>query len=380
MRARGRAATLERAVGELCRGSSPRFRPPSHEVCLQLPRGSHRSTGRRRQGGRTSSTAPGSTGVLPAAPDRLASWDRVARQVQARQSTPRGCRSRALPRRRSRACRTSATARSRRPTCPPRSMPALRLQLRRGGRAGYSAASDPARRWTGHERRRGRRAPSRRVAPATRCSHGSGSRRPRSGSCRRLVEVRRGGTLAQLGATLGPPEMFLGPLGNMGPTAYVGLVHAAELRDGDVISSRPRPAPSAASPRSCQLHGHRVIGRAGSPRRGCATCSAASSSSAASTTTAGRSSTAPAAAPERVDVFFDNVGGDHLQAALATLRRWGQVTICGAVSRVRRARAAARPRPTSPRGRQRAPARGCTRQQPPRAYLPEARWRARAAG
>ena len=43
------------------------------------------------------------------------------------------------------------------------------------------------------------------------------------------------GTLAKVERALGPPEMFLGPLGNMGLTAYVGLVGAAELRDGDIV-------------------------------------------------------------------------------------------------------------------------------------------------
>ena len=38
------------------------------------------------------------------------------------------------------------------------------------------------------------------------------------------------------------------------------------------------------------------------------------------------------AAPEGIDVYFDNVAGDHLEAAMATLRRWGRVALCGAVS------------------------------------------------
>jgi NADPH-dependent curcumin reductase CurA len=37
-------------------------------------------------------------------------------------------------------------------------------------------------------------------------------------------------------------------------------------------------------------------------------------------------------APDGIDVYFDNVGGDHLQTALGALRRWGRVAISGAVS------------------------------------------------
>jgi NADPH-dependent curcumin reductase CurA len=38
------------------------------------------------------------------------------------------------------------------------------------------------------------------------------------------------------------------------------------------------------------------------------------------------------AAPEGIDVYFDNVGGDHLEAALGALRRFGRVAICGTIS------------------------------------------------
>ena len=39
-----------------------------------------------------------------------------------------------------------------------------------------------------------------------------------------------------------------------------------------------------------------------------------------------------AAAPDGIDVYFDNVGGDHLEAAIGALRRFGRVAICGAIS------------------------------------------------
>jgi NADPH-dependent curcumin reductase CurA len=39
-----------------------------------------------------------------------------------------------------------------------------------------------------------------------------------------------------------------------------------------------------------------------------------------------------AVAPDGIDVYFDNVGGDHLQAAIAVLRNWGRAALCGAIS------------------------------------------------
>jgi hypothetical protein len=38
------------------------------------------------------------------------------------------------------------------------------------------------------------------------------------------------------------------------------------------------------------------------------------------------------AAPDGIDVYFDNVGGDHLKAALGALRKRGRVAMCGAIS------------------------------------------------
>ena len=46
-----------------------------------------------------------------------------------------------------------------------------------------------------------------------------------------------------------------------------------------------------------------------------------------------------AAAPDGIDVYFDNVGGEHLEAALGALRRGGRVALCGAISDYNRSEA-----------------------------------------
>src|SRR4029077_14642574 len=51
-----------------------------------------------------------------------------------------------------------------------------------------------------------------------------------------------------------------------------------------------------------------------------------------------------AAAPDGIDVYFDNVGGDHLEAAIAALRRGGRVAMCGAISEYGASRPASGPR------------------------------------
>jgi NADPH-dependent curcumin reductase CurA len=51
-----------------------------------------------------------------------------------------------------------------------------------------------------------------------------------------------------------------------------------------------------------------------------------------------------AAAPDGIDVYFDNVGGDHLEAAIGALRRGGRVAMCGAISEYGASRPAPGPR------------------------------------
>jgi NADPH-dependent curcumin reductase CurA len=141
------------------------------------------------------------------------------------------------------------------------------------------------------------------------------------------------GTLGKLDITLGAPEMFLGPLGNMGLTAYVGLIHGAELRDGDVVwISAAAGAVGSLAAQIAKIRGHRVIGSAGSAEKVRYLLDELGLDAAFDYRDGPVLDQLRAAAPDGIDVFFDNVGGDHLQAALATLRRWGRVAMCGAIS------------------------------------------------
>ncbi len=147
------------------------------------------------------------------------------------------------------------------------------------------------------------------------------------------VSVGGVGTLARLDTSLGPPEMFLGPLGNMGLTAYVGLVRAAELRDGDVVwVSAAAGAVGSIAAQVAKLRGHRVIGSAGSAAKVEYLLDELRLDAAFDYHDGPVLELLQSAAPDGIDVYFDNVGGDHLQAALATLRRSGRVAMCGAIS------------------------------------------------
>ena len=109
---------------------------------------------------------------------------------------------------------------------------------------------------------------------------------------------------------------FLGNLGLTGGTAYFGLLDAAPAKEGDIVFvSAAAGAVGSAVVQIAKAKGMTVIGSAG----GADKCDFVRSlgADAASTTRPGRSSKQLAeAAPKGIDVYFDNVGGDHLDAAL----------------------------------------------------------------
>jgi NADPH-dependent curcumin reductase CurA len=146
------------------------------------------------------------------------------------------------------------------------------------------------------------------------------------------------GRLTRLDTAIAPPQAYLGPLGPMGLTAYAGLFDVAALRDGDVVwVSAAAGAVGSLAAQFAKLRGHRVIGSAGSDAKVAHLLDDLGLDAAFNYKRGDVEAQLGAAAPEGIDVYFDNVGGDHLRAALATLRRWGRVAICGAVSQYERA-------------------------------------------
>jgi NADPH-dependent curcumin reductase CurA len=141
------------------------------------------------------------------------------------------------------------------------------------------------------------------------------------------------GTLARLDPGMAAPQHFLGPLGGMGLTAHAGLFHAAGLRRGDVVwVSAAAGAVGSLAAQFAKLRGHRVIGSAGSDEKVAYLLDELGLDAAFNYRTAPVAELLRRAAPDGIDVYFDNVGGDHLEAALGALRRRGRVALCGAVS------------------------------------------------
>jgi NADPH-dependent curcumin reductase CurA len=130
-----------------------------------------------------------------------------------------------------------------------------------------------------------------------------------------------------------PPQAFLGAAGMPGLTAYVGLLHIAALKEGDVVFVSA--AAGAVGSMVCQIakiKGHRVIGSAGGAEKvaflkDIGVDAAIDYKAVPDLTEALRK-----AAPEGIDVYFENVGGEHLEAALACARPFGRFALCGMIS------------------------------------------------
>jgi NADPH-dependent curcumin reductase CurA len=141
------------------------------------------------------------------------------------------------------------------------------------------------------------------------------------------------GTLTRLDVDSAAPQSYLGPLGGMGLTAWAGLFAAAGLRDGDVVwVAAAAGAVGSLAAQFAKLTGHRVIGSAGSDEKVDYLLAELGLDAAFNYKKGPVADLLRAAAPDGIDVYFDTVGGDHLEAALGALRRFGRVALCGAIS------------------------------------------------
>jgi NADPH-dependent curcumin reductase CurA len=131
-----------------------------------------------------------------------------------------------------------------------------------------------------------------------------------------------------------PTSVYLGALGVPALTAWIGLFVVAEMKQGDaVFVSGAAGAVGTAVGQLARLHGaSRVIGSAGSQEKIDLLTSEYGYDAAFNYKDGKVSRQLAAAAPDGVDVYFDNVGGDHLEAAIFSMNRGGRAAICGSIS------------------------------------------------
>ncbi|MEV6526133.1 NADP-dependent oxidoreductase [Longispora sp. NPDC051575] len=131
-----------------------------------------------------------------------------------------------------------------------------------------------------------------------------------------------------------PLSAHLGVLGGTGLSAYVGLVRIAQLRPGETvfISAAAGAVGSAAGQLARLLGASRVIGSTGSAAKARHLTDALGFDAALDYRAGDLTGQLAKAAPDGIDVYLDNVGGDHLEAAIASLREHGRIAWCGAVA------------------------------------------------
>lgn len=137
----------------------------------------------------------------------------------------------------------------------------------------------------------------------------------------------------QIDTNLAPAEAYLGILGQTGLTAYVGLTAVGEMREGDVvfISGAAGAVGSAAGQIAKHLGAAKVIGSAGSPEK-VDYLTGIGYDEAFNYKDGDVNGQLAKAAPDGVDVYFDNVGGDHLEAAIQNANTFGRIAMCGAIA------------------------------------------------
>ncbi|MDO9472716.1 MAG: NADP-dependent oxidoreductase [Caulobacter sp.] len=130
-----------------------------------------------------------------------------------------------------------------------------------------------------------------------------------------------------------PPQAFLGVAGMPGMTAWVGLLKIAALKDGDVVFvSGAAGAVGQIVVQIAKIKGNTVIGSCGGADKVAYLksigCDEVIDYKAEPDLTAALNRVAP----KGIDVYFENVGGEHMDAAIANARPFARFALCGMIS------------------------------------------------
>jgi NADPH-dependent curcumin reductase CurA len=145
------------------------------------------------------------------------------------------------------------------------------------------------------------------------------------------------GNASVIDTALTDPTAYLGVLGSTGFTAWIGLFDVAGLRRGEsVFVSSAAGAVGVTVGQLAKARGATVIGSAGSPAKVAALVDEFGFDAAFDYHDGPLRDSLPAAlrqaGQDGVDVFFDNVGGEQLEAGLQVMNVFGRIVLCGAIA------------------------------------------------
>ena len=140
--------------------------------------------------------------------------------------------------------------------------------------------------------------------------------------------------VTKIDQTIAPIQSFLGAVGMPGQTAYIGLLDIGEPKEGEtVFVSAASGAVGSIVCQIAKIKGCRVVGSAGSDRKVSWLMETAGIDVAFNykqidnlEDELGRH------CPDGIDVYFENVGGEHFEAAFELMNRFGRIALCGMIS------------------------------------------------
>ncbi len=145
--------------------------------------------------------------------------------------------------------------------------------------------------------------------------------------------LSKGEGVIKVDLSLAPLPVFLGTLGLPGMTAYFGLLDIGKPQAGQtVVVSGAAGAVGMVVGQIARIHRCRVVGIAGGPQKCRYLVAELGFDAALDYKTEDVRKALRQHCPKGIDVYFDNVGGDILDAALANLARHARIVICGAIS------------------------------------------------
>jgi NADPH-dependent curcumin reductase CurA len=153
-----------------------------------------------------------------------------------------------------------------------------------------------------------------------------------------------GSGMSKIDPAAAPVSTSLGVLGMPGFTAYYGLFQLGQPQPGEtVFVSGAAGAVGSAAGQMAKIAGCRVLGCAGSQEK-IEWLHELGFDHAFDYRRSTLREAVAEGAPDGIDIYFDNVGGDQLEAAIGALRTHGRVVACGSISRYNDVEAAAGPR------------------------------------
>jgi NADPH-dependent curcumin reductase CurA len=137
----------------------------------------------------------------------------------------------------------------------------------------------------------------------------------------------------KIDTSLAPASAYLGVLGVPGLTAWAGLKKVGELKAGDVVFiSSAAGAVGSIAGQIAKLAGATVIGSAGGPEKVAYLKEQLGFDEAFDHKGGNIAAKLAEAAPKGIDLYFENVGGEQLEAAIGALKPFGRIAACGMIS------------------------------------------------